>query len=651
MSAFKPLWQPTQSFLQGSNLAHFMKWLDAKGETFSNYQELHAWSVENLEAFWRSILSYFQVSYSGKYQQVITGNMPFAKWFDGIELSYAEHIFKNSKPDQPAIFFTNEKNESVTWSWKDLETKVATLQQFFISAGLKKGDRIVAYLPNIPEATASFLAANSIGAIWSGCSPDFGTSAVLDRFIQIEPKILIAVNDYSYNGKFFNKSETLNDIVKALPSLKNVIVVASSITESILPFPNVETTVWEDIQKSESKIQFTRVPFNHPIWILYSSGTTGMPKAITHGTGGVLLEQLKYLSFHQDVKKGERCFWFTTTGWMMWNYLQGSLLAGGTMILYDGHPAYPNRDVLWKLIDDFQINHFGVSGSYIVSMMKSDVVPQKEFNLNSLRSIGSTGSPLPAEGFRWVYEKVKHDVWLTSMSGGTDVCSAFVGGNPLSPVYEGEIQCVTLGCDLRVWDEPGNDIKNQEGEMVITKPMPSMPVFFWNDVDGKKYSESYFEMFPGFWRHGDWIKQTPNGGIIIYGRSDATLNRGGVRIGSAEIYKTLDKIPEIKDSLIVCLDKPGGEFYMPLFVLLNDGVALNDALKKKIKQQLKTECSPRHVPDDILACPDIPYTINGKKTETPVKKILMGQKPENVINAGSLRNPESLIFFIALRQK
>jgi acetoacetyl-CoA synthetase len=652
MSNTKPLWQPSPSFQENSNLAHFMRWLRQKNITFNSYDALHQRSIEYIEEFWSLLLQYFNVLYSGSIKQVLQGEMPNAKWFDGIELNYAEHIFRNYSDENPAILFSSEDGNVASLSWKELSEKVSGLQRFFISKGIKSGDRIAAYLPNIPEATAAFLATNSIGAVWSSCSPDFGAQAVLDRFVQIEPKILIAIDGYRYGGKYFDRTDVVKEIVRSIPSIETVFIISSS-TKKFSTLERLETIAWEEIKPSANKIQFTRVPFNHPIWVLYSSGTTGMPKAITHGTGGVLLEQLKYCSFHQDVKKGERCFWYTTTGWMMWNYLHGCMLAGGTMVLYDGHPAYPNRNALWKLIDQFQIAHFGISGSFIVSNMKSDIEPRNEFNLSSLRSIGSTGSPLPGEGFRWIYEKVKSDVWLTSMSGGTDVCSAFVGGNPLLPVYEGEIQCVALGCDRQVWDEAGKQIYNQEGEMVITKPMPCMPIYFWNDPDKKKYLESYFEMYPGVWRHGDWIKQTENGGTIIYGRSDATLNRGGVRIGSAEIYKTMDKIAEVKDSLIVCLDKPGGEFYMPLFVLLNEGKVLDETLKKKIKQKLKTGCSPRHVPDEIIACPDIPYTLSGKKTETPVKKILMGQKMEKVVNVGSLRNPASLKYFAAFfeRQK
>lgn len=632
-----------------------MKWLSKSGNHMENYKELHAWSVAQYEDFWAGLLSYFDVLYSNDYQQVTSGKMPNVKWFDGLTLSYAEHVFRNASDQHPAILFTNESGEKTEWSWQALTNKVAALQQILQAAGVQQGDRVAAYLPNIPEATISFLAANSIGAVWSSCSPDFGTQAVLDRFVQIEPTVLIATSGYTYGGKYFDRTAELSEIMKALPSLKKVIVADDKTTQSnqtqssINHSDNSIIISWDKIPPATKPVTFTRVPFSHPIWILYSSGTTGMPKAITHSTGGILLEQLKYGAFHQDVKKGERCFWFTTTGWMMWNYLHGCLLAGGTMVLYDGHPAYPHRAALWKLIDEFQIAHFGISGSYIVSMMKTDIEPKTEFKLNSLRSIGSTGSPLPAEGFHWIYQQVKQNVWLTSMSGGTDVCSAFVGGCPLLPVYESEIQCIALGCDLQVWDETGA-VTTGEGEMVITRPMPSMPVFFWNDREHKRYTESYFEMFPGAWRHGDWIRKTEHDGIIIYGRSDATLNRGGVRIGSAEIYKVMDKITEVKDSLIVCIDKPNGEFYMPLFVLLNHGFALDESLIKKIKHQLKTACSPRHVPDEIIVCGDIPYTLSGKKTETPVKKILMGKDANKVVNAGSLRNPESLKFFVEFFQ-
>jgi len=398
-------------------------------------------------------------------------------------------------------------------------------------------------------------------------------------------------------------------------------------------------------------LEFVRVPFAHPIWVLYSSGTTGLPKAITHSHGGILLEQLKYGTFHNDFKPGECCFWYTTTGWMMWNYIHGALLAGATMVLYDGSPAYPSLDVLWKLCAEAGIHHFGTSAGYLLANRKEDIHPYQSYNLATLRSISSTGSTLPPEGFAWVYQEVKYDLWLASMSGGTDVCSAFVGGNPTLPVYAGEIQCRALGCRLEAFNEAGEPMTGEVGEMVITKPMPSMPVSFWNDPDFHRYTESYFEMYPGIWRHGDWIEITAHDGIIIYGRSDATLNRGGVRIGTSEIYRAVDDVKEVKDSLIVCIEKAGGQFWMPLFVVMQEGIVLTDDIRKKINTTIRNRYSPRHVPDEIMAVADIPYTISGKKTETPVKKVLMGQDPKKVVNAGALRNPGSMEFFIRLKIK
>lgn len=647
MNPLRLLWSPSKEMEEDSNLHRFVLWLKKeKGLAFRGYQDLWLWSTQNGEAFWQTLWEYFNITSEGHYDQVLTGNtMPHYRWFEGTRLNYAEHVFQKYDESVPAIIFKSETKALHEISWSELKKKVAALQRFLLQSGIKEGDCVAAYLPCIPEATIAFLATNSIGAIWSGCSPDFGAQSVIDRFAQTHPKILIASSTYSYGGKTFDKKEVIQEVIKSLPELIKVIMIHDAPDSSSVPSGRFVS--WRKATEAQGvALTFKRVPFHHPIWVLYSSGTTGLPKAITHSHGGILLEHLKYLTFHNNVKPGERFFWYTTTGWMMWNFIQSSLLCGATLVLYDGSPGYPDHRILWSYIREAGIHHFGTSAGFILSSMKAGAQPGKDFDLSSLRSIGSTGSTLPPEGFDWVYSEVKDDLWLASMSGGTDVCSAFVGGNPTWPVYSGEIQCRALGCSLEAYSEEGKPLLDKVGEMVITQPMPSMPIYFWNDPDFKRYSESYFEMYPHVWRHGDWIKITPRNGVIIYGRSDATLNRGGVRIGTSEIYRAVDKVKEVKDSLMVCLEKDQGEFYMPLFVQLQPGVELSEDIKKKINLIIRQDYSPRHVPDQIVAVPQIPYTISGKKTETPVKKILMGKNLHEVANSGSLRNPEALNFFV-----
>lgn len=625
MTTRKLLWEPSREMIANANLTGYMQRM-----SHSDYSSLWKWSVDNPGEFWKSLLSFFEIQYDGSHTGVISGkHMPHVHWFEGIRLNFAEHVFRKATDKHPAIIWGSETEEPKEISWRELEQDVAAFASFLKRQGVEPGDRVAGYLPCIPEATVAFLAANSIGAVWSSCSPDFGAQSVVDRFIQIEPKVFVAVDSYTYQGKIHDKSTVVDEVVQQIPSIKSVVVVGRD--------------SWTDALKNNSQLSFTRVPFSHPIWILYSSGTTGLPKAITHSHGGILLEHLKYLTFHNDLHEGERLFWYTTTGWMMWNYLQGVLLCGATAVLYDGHPGYPDLDRLWDFCVKAKVNHFGTSAGFILACKKAGI---HRTDLEALRSIGSTGSTLPEEGFEYVYEHIKKDVWLTSMSGGTDVCSAFVGGNPLWPVYSGEIQCRALGCSLEAWDDDGKPVIGEVGEMVITQPMPSMPVFLWGDADFSKYEDSYFAMYPGVWRHGDWIEVTEHEGIVIYGRSDATLNRGGVRIGTSEIYRGVDKVSEVQDSMIICLERSGGKFYMPLFVVMKDGNELTEDIKKKINTVLKNDYSPRHVPDDIIAVPDIPYTISGKKTETPVKKILMGRDPSKVVNSGALRNPESMNFFV-----
>lgn len=643
----RKLWEPKAQFKTNSALNHYLQWLATNHNLhFDHYEALWQWSTEQLADFWESIWEYFSIQAHQPYQSVLEyQQMPEFSWFNGSTLNYAEHIFRMANSKYPAIIFQSEREPLQEISWQDLEADTARLQQYLRGCGVQKGDRVVAFIPNIPEATTAFLAANSLGAIWSSCSPDFGTSSVVDRFQQIKPKVLIAVDGYAYGGKSYDKTRIVEEIAQQLPSLEKIILIPYLNKKSKINSP-VETVAWQNaLNNSARRLSCVPVSFEHPIWILYSSGTTGQPKAITHSHGGILLEHLKYHAFHNDTHTGERYFWFSTTGWMMWNFVQGALLRGATIVLYDGSPGYPSLDVLWELAEKAKIHHFGTSAPYLIACMKHNIKPAKNYDLGALRSISSTGAPLPPEAFDYVYKSIKEDLWLCSMSGGTDVCTAFVGGNPLLPVYEGEIQSRALGCSLFAFDEAGKPLTDEVGEMVITKPMPSMPIYFWNDPEKRRYFNSYFAMFEGVWRHGDWVKITPRGSLIIYGRSDATLNRQGIRIGTAEIYRSLDQIPDIVDSLIVNLELSGGRHYMPLFIVLPEGKELNEVLVQKIRQQLRDDYSPRHVPDDIIRVPAIPYTISGKKMEAPVKKILMGIPLSQAANKDAMKNPSAMKFF------
>jgi acetoacetyl-CoA synthetase len=643
----KKLWELSPLEKEQTNLSALITWLfQHKNLHFENYTALWEWSIHDAPTFWAFMVEYFDIHFHTPANKILSEDkMPFTKWFQGATLNYAESVFQ-AKNNRPALKFYAENQTSITaYSWDDLEKQVASVTHFLKSQGVEQGDRVVGYLPNRPEAIIAFLAAASLGAIWSSCSPDFGTQSVVERFQQIEPKILFTVDGYFYNGKFFDRQTTSCEIAAALPTLKAIVNI-NLIAENEL-FTNIEKSFsWKKIIATEGgKLLFKAVNFDHPLYILYSSGTTGIPKAIVHGHGGITLEHCKYLSFHNDLKAGETFFWFTTTGWMMWNFSVSTLMLGATLFLYDGSPTYPDVQILWQLAQQLPIHHFGTSAPYIGLCAKKGLHFGAD-DLANLRSISSTGSPLPPESYDFIYKHIKSSIWLISMSGGTDVCTAWVGGNPLMPVFEGEIQSRCLGCAMESWDELGKSVLNEVGEMVVTQALPSMPVKFWNDPNFEKYMASYFEMYPSVWRHGDWLKITEHGSLEILGRSDATLNRQGVRIGTAEIYRVLEGIEAVKDSLILNIELTGGQHFMPLFVVLQAGESLTDELKNNINQSLKTVYSPRHVPDAILEVSDIPYTISGKKLEAPIKKILMGIPLSKAANVGSMRNPESLNFFI-----
>lgn len=645
----RKLWDSSEQFKTNSHLTAYCHWLErTHGLSFEGYHELWQWSINNTALFWETIWHYFKVESYTPYTKVLSSfNMPNCRWFEGATLNYAEHIFKQSQPNTTAIYFKNETGLEKEVTWEALEYKVASMVTYLKSLGVTKGDCVVAFMPNVPETTICFLAVNALGAIWSSTSPDFGTESVVNRFAQIKPKVLIAVDGYKYNGKSYDKSATVKAIRNALPTLEKIIVLPY-LNESITAyFPDTFVDINSVFQTQPETLVFEAVEFNHPIWVLYSSGTTGLPKAIVHSHGGILLEHFKYMAFHNDVHKGERYFWFSTTGWMMWNFLQSALLMGASIVLYDGSPTHPAFSSLWQFSDDLRITHFGTSAPFLVANMKKQVNIKETYNLNSLRSISSTGAPLPAEAFEYVYAFIKSDVWLCSMAGGTDVCTAFVGGSPLYNVYSGEIQCRALGVSLFALDDLGNPVEDELGEMVIDKPMPSMPIYFWNDTDNERYKASYFEDYPGKWRHGDFIKiNSKTKGLTIFGRSDATLNRHGIRIGTSEIYSAVNKIEAIEDALIINLELEKGRHYMPLFVKLKPEVELTEALKTLINTRLKTDYSPRHVPDEIIEVENIPYTISGKKMEAPIKKILLKMPIGKSINMDAMRNPESVKFFI-----
>jgi acetoacetyl-CoA synthetase len=624
-------------------LTRYARRLAEHGIETDGYHDLWRWSVEHLEEFWESIWDHFDVRASAPYERVLgSRTMPGAEWFPGARLNFAEHVFRDRDPGAVAVRHASELRPLAETSWGELEEDTRRVAAALRASGVGPGDRVVAYVPNIVEAVVAFLACASIGAIWSSCSPDFGARSVVDRFAQIEPRVLFAVDGYRYGGRDHDRLDVVRGLQDALPTLEQTIVLGYLKAEPELGRLRAATR-WEDfLAEGAGALELEQVAFDHPLWVLYSSGTTGLPKAIVHGHGGILLELLKQLGLHVDLQADDRLFWFTTTGWMMWNFVVAGLLTEASVVLYDGNPGYPDLGALWRLAEEAGITTFGTSASYIAACIKDGVDPCAGRDLSRLRAVGSTGSPLSPDGFDWVYDRLGPDVWLFSTSGGTDLCTAFVGGVPTLPVYRGELQARALGAKVEAWNADGISVVGEVGELVITEPMPSMPLRLWGDEDGSRYRASYFETYPGVWRHGDWIELTDRGTAIITGRSDATINRAGVRMGTAEIYRAALAVDEVVDALVVDLPRPGTQGFMPLFVVLRDGVELDDELVSRIRGRIREDCSPRHVPDEIRAVPAIPRTLSGKVLEVPVKRILTGEPVDTTLSRDALANPEAL---------
>ena len=645
------LWTPSSARTAASNLTKFSQWLkEHRGLDFADYQAMYEWSVADVDALWGALWEYFNPKVSAQPTAVLgKRTMPGAEWFPGAVLNYAENLMSKAVAGQTALIHFNERDAAVEMSWDELGSQVRRLATALRNLGVEPGDRVVGCLPNTPHAVISMLATTSIGAIWSGCGPDFGSRGVLDRYSQLSPKVMICVDGYQYGGKPFDRREEMAHIANNLPTLQKVVLLPYLDRNNRAPL--VEGgLLWDDLlataDPGEAAFVFQQVPAQSPLWILFSSGTTGLPKPIVHTHVGITLEQQKLVQLHMDVKEGERLFFYTTTGWMMWNFLVTSLLSGVVPVLYDGNPAFPGPDQLWKVVQDFKIDFFGASPTYQQILEKQGIVPKDRFDLSRLKTVMLAGSPVTPECMVWFYTNVKADLWVQSGSGGTDICSGFCGGVPTQPVYAGEIQAPHLGVNLLAFDADGKPVVDEVGEMVITEPMPSMPLGFWNDAGHVRYTESYFSDYPGIWRQGDFFRLNARRGCFVLGRSDATLNRHGIRIGTAEIYRSLALLPEVEDSLVVNLDLPGGHFFMPLFVKVRTGSVLDKDLEDRIKAVLRTEYSPRHVPDRIFPVPAIPYTITGKKLEVPVRRILAGYVVEKAVNRSAMADATASDWYI-----
>lgn len=648
------LWTPSKSFADSANINRYLEWLASeKGLEFTDYDSLWRWSVSCADDFWRSIWDYFGILADGTPSSIRRGStMEHTAWFEGTRVNYAEHLLRHevqAAENETAFCHSSEIRPIAHLSWQELGIRVRKLATRLRAMGVEPGDRIVSYMPNIPETVIAMIATTAIGAVWSSAAPEFGARTVVERFGQIGPKFVFVADGYSFGGRQFDRRNEIAVIASQLPTLEGLIWLPYLGLERELD-TNLPVIDFQDLFSgsvvARGDFAFTRVAPDHPLWVLFSSGTTGVPKAIVHGHHGVLAEHLKVMTFHCNMGPGKRMFFYTTSGWMMWNSVISALIAGASGVLYDGSPVFSGVDMLWKLTAETRTTFFGASPTLVQSMKAANVRPGEIYDLSALDSVIVGGAPSTPETFAWFYEAVRKDLWVTSQSGGTEVCTGLVNGLPTLPVYAGEIQCRGLGMDVHVWNDDGEDVIDEVGELVITSPMPSAPLYFWGDTDGSRYHDSYFSTFPGVWRHGDLAKINKRGGAYIYGRSDSTLNRFGVRIGTAEIYRVVENVDAVVDSLVVCCETPGGGFYMPMFVALEAGKTLDDATVKAINAKLREEASPRHVPDEIYQVSAIPYTLTGKKMEVPIRKLIMGLPAEKVVSRDAMAKPELLDWFL-----
>ncbi|MFF3644989.1 acetoacetate--CoA ligase [Streptomyces sp. NPDC002564] len=651
-----PLWQPSPERIAAAQVTRFQAWAAEHhgAPADGGYEALHRWSVTELETFWQAVTDWFDVRFTTPATRVLGDrSMPGATWFPGATLNYAEHALRAAedpaRADTPALLHVDERHEPRTVTWAELRRQVGSLTAELRALGVRPGDRVSGYLPNIPQAVVALLATAAVGAVWTSCAPDFGARSVLDRFQQVEPVVLFTVDGYRYGGKEHDRRDTVAELRSELPTLRAVVHIPLLGTDA--PEGALE---WSALTSGDTAPTFEAVPFDHPLWVLYSSGTTGLPKAIVQSQGGILVEHLKQLGLHCDLGPGDRFFWYTSTGWMMWNFLVSGLLTGTTIVLYDGSPGHPDTGAQWRIAERTGATLFGTSAAYVMACRKADVHPARDFDLSRITCVATTGSPLPPDGFRWLHDafaETPGGLWIASVSGGTDVCSCFAGAVPTLPVHIGELQAPCLGTDLQSWDPQGKPLTDEVGELVVTNPMPSMPIHFWNDPDGTRYHDSYFDTYPGVWRHGDWITLTSRGSVVIHGRSDSTLNRQGVRMGSADIYEAVERLPEIRESLVIGVEQPDGGYWMPLFVHLAEGATLDDALRDRLKRTIREQLSPRHVPDEVIEVPGIPHTLTGKRIEVPVKRLLQGTPLDKAVNPGSVDRLELLDFYADLARE